>query len=163
MYENKSWTIKKAECWRIDAFEIQCWRRLLRVPRTCKETKPVNPKGNQPEYSLEWLMLNQLQLWSSNTLTPWMEELTHCKRPSCWERLKAGGEGDDRMRWLDGITKLMGISLNKHQELLMDRKACHAAVHGVVAVRHDWVTELNSSLLLPLDLDWSLHYFLLDL
>ena len=66
------------------------------------------------------------------------------------------------MRWLDGITKLMDISLNKCQELLMDRKTCHAAVHGG-GVGHDLATELNLSLLLPLDLDWSLHYFQLDL
>ena len=86
MYACEIWTIKKAECGRIDAFELWCWRRLL-SPLDCKEIQPVSPKGNQ-----SWIFIG----YSSNTLATWCEELTHWKRPWCWERLKAGEEGNDR-------------------------------------------------------------------
>ena len=85
-----SLTIKKAEHWRIDTFELWCWRRLLRVPWTARKSNQSILKEISPEYSLEGLM------HSSNTLATWCEELTHLKRPWCWERLKAGREGDDR-------------------------------------------------------------------
>ena len=92
MYECESWTIKQAECWRIDAFELLCWRRLLRVPWTAKRSKQSMLKEISPEYSLEaWYWS-----WKSNNLATICEELTHLKRPWCWERLRAGGEGDDR-------------------------------------------------------------------
>ena len=88
-YWCKCWTIKKAECWRIDAFEIWCWRRVLRIPWTAwKSSQSVNPKGNQP-----WVFIER---WSSNTLATWCEEPTHWKRPWCWERLKTKGERDCR-------------------------------------------------------------------
>ena len=94
MYRCESWTIKKAERWRIDAFELWCWRRLLRVPWTARRSNHSILKEISPEYSLERLMLKlKLQL---NTLVIWCEEMTHLKRPWCWERLKAGGEGDNR-------------------------------------------------------------------
>ena len=87
----ESWTKKKAEHQRIDAFELWCWRRLLRVPWTARRSNQSILKEISPEYSLEGLC------WSgnSNALATWCEELTHWKRPWCWERLKAGGEGDD--------------------------------------------------------------------
>ena len=91
-YRCESWTMKKAEHWRIDAFELWCWRRFLRVPWTAKRSNQSILKEINPEYSLEGLMLN----WSSNTLATWCEESTRWKRPWCWERLKAGGEADDR-------------------------------------------------------------------
>ena len=90
-YGCESWTIKKAECQRIDAFELWCWRRLfLRVPRTARRLNQSILKEISLEYSLEGLML-KLQYFAT-----WCEELTHWKRPWCWERLKAGGEGDNR-------------------------------------------------------------------
>ena len=92
MYGCENWTIKKAECWRIDAFELWCWRRLLRVPWTVRRSNQSILKEISPEYSLEGLML-KLKLQYSFI---WCKELTHWKRPWCWERLRAGGEGDDR-------------------------------------------------------------------
>ena len=85
--------LKKAEHWRIDAFELWCWSKTLENPLDCKETKPVNPKGNQP-----WIFIRRTDgwSWSSNTLATWCEELTYWIRPWCWERLRAGGEGDNR-------------------------------------------------------------------
>ena len=91
MYACESWSIKKAECWRIDAFELWCWRRLLRVPWTARRTNQSILKEISPEYWKDCCWS-----WNSNTLATWCEELTHLKRPSCWERLKAGGEGDNR-------------------------------------------------------------------
>ena len=91
MYECESWTIKKAECWRIDAFELWYWGRLLRVPWTARRSNQSVIKEISPEYSLEGLML-KLKL----PMATWWEELTHLKRPWCWERLKTGGEGDNR-------------------------------------------------------------------
>ena len=92
MYGCESWTIKKAEHQRIDDFELWCWRRLLRVPWTATRSNQSILKEISAGCSLEGLMLN----WNSNTLATWCEELTHLKRPWCWERLRAGGEGDDR-------------------------------------------------------------------
>ena len=149
MYGCESWTIKKAEHLRIDSFELWCWRRLLRVPWTARRLPWTARRSNQsvlkkisPEYSLEGLML-KLKIQYSGT---WWEELTHWKRPWCWQRLKAGGEGDNR-GW-DGwmaSTDWMDMSLSRLQVLVMDRGAWHAAVHGVTKSRtrlRDW-TQLN--------------------
>ena len=92
MYGHESWTIKKAECQRIDAFKLWCWRRLLRVPWTARRSNQSILKEINSEYSLEGLML-KLKLYF---LATWCEELIHWERPWCWERLKAGEEGDDR-------------------------------------------------------------------
>ena len=101
MYRCESWTIKKPEPWRTDAFELWCWRRLLRVLWTARRFNQSVLKEISPEYSLEGLMLKlKLQYF-------WCEELTHWKRPWCWERLKAGGEGDDRGwdSWMASLTQ----------------------------------------------------------
>ena len=92
MYGCESWTIKQAESWRIDAFELWCWRRLA-SPLDCKEIQPVHPKGDQ-----SWVFIGRTEAEAEtpNTLATWCEELTYWKRLWCWERLKAGGEGDDR-------------------------------------------------------------------
>ena len=93
VYGCESWTIKKAECQRIDAFELWCWRRLLRVPWTARRSNQSILKEISSECSFEGVML-KLKLF--NTLATWWEELTHWKRPWYWKRLKARGEGDDR-------------------------------------------------------------------
>ena len=103
MYGCESWTIKKTEHWRINAFELWCWRRLLRVPWTARRSNQSILKEISPEYSLEGLML-KLKLQSLGHL---MGELTHWKRPWCWERLRAGGEGNDRGwdGWMASLTQ----------------------------------------------------------
>ena len=103
MNRYESWTIKRVECQRIDAFELWCWRRLLRVLWPVRRSNQSIRNEISPEYSLERLMLN----WNSNTLATWCEELTHWKRPWCWERSKAGVEGDDRGwdSWMESLTQ----------------------------------------------------------
>ena len=92
MYGCESWNIKKAESWRIDAFELWCWRRLSRVPWTARRSNQLILKEIGPEYSLEWLMLKLILYFFGHL----MQRTDSWKRPWCWERLKAGGEGDDR-------------------------------------------------------------------
>ena len=108
MYGCESWTLKKAECRRIDGFELWCWRRLLRVPWTARRSnQSILKKSVLNIYWKDWCWS-----WNSNTLATWCEELTHLQRPWCWERLRAGGEEDNSMRWLDGITDSMDMSLS---------------------------------------------------
>ena len=131
MYGCESWTIKKAECRRIDAFQLWCWRRLLRVPWMARRSV----------LNIHWK--DWCWSWSSSTLATWYKELIHWKRPWCWEKLKAGGEGGDRTRWLNGITGSNDMSFSKLREIVKDREAWCAAVHGITKGRtqlSDWTT-----------------------
>ena len=142
MYGCESWIIKKAECWRIDAFELWCWRRLLRVPWTARRWKQSILKEISPEYSLEGLMLKlKFQffghlIWRANSL----------EKTLMLGKIEVRKRGQQRTRWLDGITNSVDMSFSKLREMVKDREVWHATVHRAAKSRtwlSDWTTALK--------------------
>jgi len=131
---------RKAEHLRTDVFELWCWRRLLRVPWIARRSNQSILKEISPEYSLEGWWWN----WNSNTLATWCKELTHWKRPWCWERLKAGGEGDNRGwdDWIASLTRRTWVWASSGIWWWTGKPGVLQFM-GSQRIRLDWVTELN--------------------
>ena len=139
MYGCEIWMVKKVECQRIDAFELWCWRRLLRVPWTARRSNQSILKEISPVHWKDWCWS-----WNSNTLVTSCEELTHWKRPWCWEGLGAGGEGDDRGwdGWVASPTRWTWVWVNSGSWWWTGRPGVLQFM-GLQRVTHDWATELN--------------------
>ena len=144
----ESWTTKKTERWRIDAFELWCWRRLLRVPWIARRSnQSILRKSVLKIHWKDWCWS-----WNSNTLATWCEELTHWKRPWCWERLKAGEEGDDRGwdGWMASLTRWTWVWASSGSWWWSWKPGVLHSM-GSQRVGHNWATELT---------DWSFSYLL---
>ena len=140
IYGCESWTIKKAEHWRIDAFELWCWRRLLRVPWSARRSnQSILKRSVLGVHWKDWCWS-----WNSNTLATWCKELIHLKRPWCWERLKAGVEGDDRgwHGWMASPSQWTLVWGNSGSWWWAGRPGILQSM-GLQRVGHGWVTELN--------------------
>ena len=148
--------LKKAECRRIDAFELWCWRRLLRVPWTARRSNQSILKEISPECSLEHWCWS----WNSSTLSTWCKEVTYWKRPWCWERLKAGGEGDNRGwgGWMASLTRWTWVWVSSRSWWWTGMPGMLQSM-GSQRVGHDWATELNWSHLWNSNTFFGLHVF----
>ena len=143
MYGCESWTIKQAESWRIDTFELWCWKRPLRVPWTARRSiQSILKDRVHSVLNINWK--DWCWSWNSNTLATWCKELTHWKRPWCWERLKAGGEGDNRGwdGWMASLPRWTWVWASSRSWWWSGKPGVLQSM-GSQRVGHDWPTELN--------------------